>query len=60
MGQPPCQTAWENAHHSLSVDLDIEGGGSTGYAAFITRLRSYFDSADKACVARRMHALGPI
>ncbi|EJF66447.1 class III chitinase [Dichomitus squalens LYAD-421 SS1] len=29
------------------VDLDIEGGGSTGYVAFINRLRSYFSSASK-------------
>ena len=34
----------------VSVDLDIEGGGSTGYAAFITRLRSYFASANKQYV----------
>ncbi|KAG6811673.1 hypothetical protein H0H92_006328 [Tricholoma furcatifolium] len=30
------------------VDLDIEGGGSTGFAAFVTQLRSYTDNADKS------------
>jgi hypothetical protein len=29
------------------VDLDIEGGSSTGFAAFVTQLRSHFASADK-------------
>ncbi|KAI0724269.1 class III chitinase [Cerioporus squamosus] len=29
------------------VDLDIEGGGANGYAAFVTRLRSYFSGASK-------------
>ncbi|KAH9853066.1 class III chitinase [Lenzites betulinus] len=29
------------------VDLDIEGGSTTGYAAFVTRLRSYFNGASK-------------
>ncbi|EIM83467.1 glycoside hydrolase [Stereum hirsutum FP-91666 SS1] len=29
------------------VDLDVESGGSTGYAAFVTRIRSYTDSASK-------------
>ncbi|KAJ6513432.1 glycoside hydrolase [Mycena sanguinolenta] len=29
------------------VDLDIEGGGPTGFAAFVTQLRSHMDSADK-------------
>ncbi|KAF5373590.1 hypothetical protein D9758_000802 [Tetrapyrgos nigripes] len=29
------------------VDLDIEGGGSTGYAAFVTRIRSLADGASK-------------
>ncbi|KZW02028.1 glycoside hydrolase [Exidia glandulosa HHB12029] len=29
------------------VDLDIEGGGPTGYAAFVTQLRTHFDNADK-------------
>ncbi|KAI9066698.1 carbohydrate-binding module family 5 protein [Trametes sanguinea] len=29
------------------VDLDIESGGTTGYAAFVTRLRSYFNGASK-------------
>ena len=33
-----------------SVDLDIEGGGTTGYAAFVTRLRSYFSGASKQYV----------
>jgi chitinase len=26
------------------VDLDIEGGSATGYAAFVTQLRTHFDS----------------
>ncbi|KAF5359163.1 hypothetical protein D9756_003174 [Leucocoprinus leucothites] len=29
------------------VDLDIEGGGSTGYAAFVTRIRSHASGASK-------------
>ncbi|KAJ1952251.1 Chitinase 2, partial [Dipsacomyces acuminosporus] len=29
------------------VDLDIEGGANTGYAAFISRLRTYFQGASK-------------
>ncbi|KAI0702448.1 class III chitinase [Cytidiella melzeri] len=29
------------------VDLDIEGGTSTGYAAFVNRVRSYANSASK-------------
>ncbi|KAF7975718.1 hypothetical protein HWV62_8681 [Athelia sp. TMB] len=29
------------------VDLDIEGGSSTGYAAFVTQLRTHMDAADK-------------
>ncbi|KAI0823065.1 class III chitinase [Trametes gibbosa] len=29
------------------VDLDIEGGPTTGYAAFVTRLRSHFNGASK-------------
>ena len=32
---------------SYSVDLDIEGGSETGYAAFITQLRTHFTGADK-------------
>ena len=31
----------------LSVDLDIEGGGSDFYPAFVTQLRSYAATADK-------------
>ncbi|KAF7969554.1 hypothetical protein HWV62_26963 [Athelia sp. TMB] len=30
------------------VDLDIEGGGSTGYAAFVTQLRSHYSGASKS------------
>ncbi|EPS99093.1 hypothetical protein FOMPIDRAFT_97135 [Fomitopsis schrenkii] len=30
------------------VDLDIEGGSQTGYAAFITQLRTHFTGADKS------------
>ncbi|KZP27341.1 carbohydrate-binding module family 5 protein, partial [Athelia psychrophila] len=30
------------------VDLDIEGGGSTGYAAFVTQLRSHMNGANKS------------
>ncbi|CCM01629.1 uncharacterized protein FIBRA_03690 [Fibroporia radiculosa] len=30
------------------VDLDIEGGSETGYAAFIAQLRTYFEGADKS------------
>ncbi|KAF9448612.1 carbohydrate-binding module family 5 protein [Macrolepiota fuliginosa MF-IS2] len=29
------------------VDLDIEGGGSTGFAAFVTRIRSHASGASK-------------
>ncbi|KAF8235605.1 glycoside hydrolase [Tricholoma matsutake] len=29
------------------VDLDIEGGGSTGFAAFVTQLRTHFNGASK-------------
>ena len=29
------------------IDLDIEGGGSSGYAAFVTRIRSHASSASK-------------
>ncbi|KZO92836.1 carbohydrate-binding module family 5 protein [Calocera viscosa TUFC12733] len=29
------------------VDLDIEAGTSTGYAAFVTQLRTYFEGASK-------------
>ncbi|KAG2188067.1 hypothetical protein INT44_000818 [Umbelopsis vinacea] len=29
------------------IDLDIENGGSTGYAAFVTQLRSHFNAASK-------------
>ncbi|KAI0961221.1 hypothetical protein AcV7_000377 [Taiwanofungus camphoratus] len=29
------------------VDLDIEGGSTTGYAAFVTQLRSHFNGANK-------------
>ncbi|KAI5117744.1 hypothetical protein M0805_004933 [Coniferiporia weirii] len=29
------------------VDLDIEGGGSTGYAAFVTQIRSHAATANK-------------
>lgn len=32
------------------VDLDIEGGGSTGYVAFVTQLRTHMDAADKTYV----------
>ena len=32
---------------SSRVDLDIEGGSSTGYAAFINRIQSYASSAGK-------------
>lgn len=32
------------------VDLDIEGGGANGYAAFVTRLRSHFSGASKKYV----------
>lgn len=37
----------------LSVDLDIEGGGSTGYAAFITKIRSLASGASKPWVFPR-------
>jgi chitinase len=30
-----------------SIDLDIEGGGSTGLAAMVTQLRSHFSGASK-------------
>ncbi|KAG6916194.1 hypothetical protein DXG01_008076 [Tephrocybe rancida] len=30
-----------------SIDLDIEGGGSTGFAAFVTRIRSHASGASK-------------
>lgn len=30
------------------IDLDIEGGGSTGYAAFVTRIRSHASTASKS------------
>lgn len=33
------------------VDLDIEQGGSDGYAAFVTRLRSHFSGASKKYVS---------
>ena len=29
------------------MDLDIEGGGSTGYAAFVTQIRSHASGASK-------------
>jgi chitinase len=29
------------------VDLDIEGGGNTGYAAFVSRIRSHASGASK-------------
>ncbi|EJC98222.1 glycoside hydrolase [Fomitiporia mediterranea MF3/22] len=29
------------------IDLDIEGGGSSGYAAFVTRIRSHAQGANK-------------
>ncbi|KAL0954740.1 hypothetical protein HGRIS_003692 [Hohenbuehelia grisea] len=29
------------------IDLDIEGGGSTGFAAFVTRIRSHANGASK-------------
>jgi chitinase len=32
---------------SYSVDLDIESGGSTGYVAFVNRIRSYAAGAPK-------------
>jgi chitinase len=32
------------------VDLDIEGGASTGYAAFVTQLRTHFAGASKKYV----------
>jgi chitinase len=32
------------------VDLDIEGGTSTGYAAFVTQLRTHFAGASKKYV----------
>lgn len=31
-----------------SIDLDIEGGGSVGFPAFVTRLRSHFNGASKS------------
>jgi hypothetical protein len=33
-----------------SVDLDIEGGSSTGFAAFVTRIRSHATGASKKSV----------
>ena len=32
---------------SFRVDLDIEGGTSTGYAAFVNRIRSHATGASK-------------
>ena len=29
------------------VDLDIEGGGGTGYAAFISQIRSHASNANR-------------
>ena len=29
------------------INLDIEGGGSTGYAAFVSRIRSHAEGANK-------------
>ena len=39
------------------VDLDIEGGGSTGYAAFVTQLRNHFSGASKRCAIALTFAL---
>ena len=34
----------------VSVDLDIEGGGSVHFAAFVAQLRSHFATASKQLV----------
>jgi hypothetical protein len=31
----------------ISIDLDIEGGSSTGYAAFVNKIRSLASGASK-------------
>jgi chitinase len=39
--------SWISADVAFSVDLDIEGGGSAGFAAFVTQLRSHYATASK-------------
>lgn len=36
-----------HSNAGCSVDLDVEGGGSTGYAAFVTEIRSLASGASK-------------
>lgn len=36
-----------NSCTAFSIDLDIEGGDTTHYDAFLKKLRTYFDGADK-------------
>ncbi|KAJ7706770.1 glycoside hydrolase superfamily [Mycena rosella] len=38
------------------VDLDIEGGSSTGFAAFVTQIRSHTNGASKPQVLRLAHS----
>jgi hypothetical protein len=44
-----CKTILSSIHPNIahSVDLDIEGGGSSGYAAFLTKLRSLASGLNK-------------
>ncbi|KAF5392182.1 hypothetical protein D9757_001373 [Collybiopsis confluens] len=39
--------SWEDLRVLDGLDLDIEGGGSTGFAAFVTRIRSHAAGASK-------------
>jgi hypothetical protein len=46
-GEPNIKRTFIEVQLLFSVDLDIEGGGSTGFAAFVTQLRSHFNGASK-------------
>ena len=49
IGRVSCsmQQASGYSNDGCSVDLDIENGGSTGYAAFVTEIRSLASGASK-------------
>jgi chitinase len=44
------------------VDLDIEGGGTTHYTAFISQLRSHFNGASKKYIpiVKRKGGIDPV
>ncbi len=43
--------------HYFSIDLDIEGGSTAHFVAFINQLRSHFNGASKQCVVHFSNTL---